>query len=115
MKQPLMAWSNKTKAGTDGKTNDEITFKTVDGTYVRDETDIEFTMGGHGYCYDYIPKDEIWIDDSMEDKDRHATIIHEFVERYVMKEFDLEYEDAHEKFANVLEQAFRDACEKQGV
>ena len=40
----------------------------VDGNKIRKAIDIDFTMGGHGLRYVYIPVDEIWIDSSNEDE-----------------------------------------------
>ncbi len=84
---------------------------TINGDYVRTEQKhIEFTMGGHHYVYEYIPEDEIWIDENLSGKpnDFEATILHENTERNLMKEAGLSYDDAHE-IANVVETRYRDA------
>ena len=94
---------------------DKITIKAVDGTKIRDNTDIDFTEGGHGYVYDYIPKDEIWIDYSEAKKDTLAIIIHEFTERLVMKTLGIDYDTVHEDFANAVETTFRDVMKKKGL
>jgi hypothetical protein len=74
----------------------------VDGNAVRKDH-IEFTMGGHGYVYDYIPKDEVWIDENLKDKpdDMEATIKHELFEIKKMRDEGLTYDDAHELASNM--------------
>ena len=52
-------------------------------------------IGGHSYVFAYIPENEIWISDLLEDKE--GTIIHEFVERHLMKEDSISYENAHKE------------------
>lgn len=79
----------------------------VDGKYIRDNIDINWTQGGHGYIYpNYIPINEIWIDkaniEEIED-----IIVHEFEERKKMVD-GMGYDDAHEDYANVAEKKKRD-------
>lgn len=86
---------------------DTVKVMRVNGARVRD-SEIEFTMGGHHYRYpDLIPENEIWIDDSLAEKDILATLVHEFVERTVMKMLGMEYETAHEQFADPVERVVR--------
>jgi hypothetical protein len=95
-----------------------IVFKAVDGTKVRDEggKKLDFTEGGHHYVYDYIKaENEIWIDYSEAQKDSFCIALHEFVERMVMKHFKMKYDEAHSDFANVVEEAFRNAMKKKGL
>ncbi len=82
---------------------DELKIYLVDGEAVRRDH-IEFVSGGHGYVYDYIPKEEVWIDDNQKDKpsDMEATITHELYEIKKMRENGLSYNEAHE-LANVVE------------
>ncbi len=80
----------------------------VNGEYVRNEMSkeypdaIEFTQGGHSQVYDYIPKNEVWIDKANSLLDRKATLLHELREFKIMSE-GKEYEDAHHEDANPLE------------
>lgn len=85
----------------------------VDGEAVRKDH-ITFTMGGHGYVYDYIPKNEIWIDENLKDKpaDMEATIRHELFEIKKMRDEGLSYEEAHE-LANAMEKEVRNEPEQQ--
>lgn len=79
----------------------------IDGNKVRKDH-IEFTMGGHGYVYDYVPIDEIWIDENLKSKpdDMEATIKHEVFEVRKMRDEGLDYEAAHE-LANKIEESER--------
>ena len=77
----------------------------VDGQYVRDKLSIDFTMGGHHWVYGFIPKNEIWIDKSLTEKDVEATIAHELAEAPKMRK-GMSYGKAHEK-ANKVEEQYR--------
>jgi predicted double-glycine peptidase len=61
--------------------------------------DVDFTMGGHGFRYLYIPFDEIWIDHRYS-ANPWSTIWHEFTERSLMGR-GLPYADAHEQASNL--------------
>ncbi len=78
----------------------------VDGDAVRDTQFIDFTMGGHHYIYDWIPENEVWIDNRMSDEDIIATKIHELFERNLMKYAGYEYDAAHDG-ANMVEKITR--------
>ena len=73
----------------------------VNGTYVRNNCFIDFTMGGHDQVYNFIPKNEIWIDNDLKECERDYVIIHELRERANMLNGD-NYEKAHDK-ASILE------------
>jgi hypothetical protein len=49
----------------------------VNGRFVRSIFDIEFIGGGHEYIYDFIPENEIWIDDMIIESERGYILIHE--------------------------------------
>ena len=78
----------------------------VDGKLVRDRLTIEFTMGGHHYRYPFIPKDEIWIDDGVNENEIEATIKHETHEYDLMKNKGIEYSTAHAR-SSQAEKKFR--------
>ena len=86
---------------------DRLKIYLVNGNEVRKDH-IEFTMGGHGYVYDYVPKDEIWIDENLKSKpeDMEATIKHEVFEVRKMRDEGLDYDTAHE-LANQVEKEVR--------
>ena len=53
----------------------------VDGRLVRSVFDIDFTEGGHDYVYEFVPENEVWIDDAIEEKERGYVLLHELHER----------------------------------
>lgn len=77
----------------------------VDGRTIRKYLDPLFILGGHGFVYPYIPKDEIWIDTAQDRKEMGATLVHEKCERELMKQ-GLSYDFAHD-YALVAERKFR--------
>lgn len=79
----------------------------VDGEYVRNTFEIDFTMGGTFARYpEFIPENEVWIDDGMSTLDVCATIVHELVERHRMLALGEGYDEAHD-VASGVEIAFR--------
>jgi hypothetical protein len=88
---------------------DSITIKYVDGAEVR-KKEIDFCIGGHFYRYpDLVPENEVWIEEVYKDKlDMTADLIHELVERSLMKHLKVDYEAAHD-LANVAEKSIRKA------
>lgn len=56
----------------------------VDGNLVRDAFFIDFTEGGHDRVYNFIPKNEVWIDNDVSQKERKFVLLHELHERYLM-------------------------------
>jgi len=97
---------------------DGIKIYAVNGDYVRDKDPgldfPQFVEGGSHYPTSYpgykkyIPEDEIWIDDVhlLKPNDLQAIILHELVERNLMKNHGVSYDDAHE-IANKAETLFR--------
>lgn len=53
----------------------------VNGRLVRSVFDIDFTEGGHDYVYEFVPGNEVWIDDAIEEKERRYVLLHELHER----------------------------------
>ncbi|MEK6871323.1 MAG: cysteine peptidase family C39 domain-containing protein [Nanoarchaeota archaeon] len=72
----------------------------VNGYKIRHFIDFDFTMGGHGLRYRYIPLDEIWIDDSNKSEIQEI-IAHEIYEYNLMKR-GIDYNHAHEQ-ASLIE------------
>ncbi|HZQ07546.1 MAG TPA: hypothetical protein VFD70_13275 [Anaerolineae bacterium] len=77
----------------------------VKGRYVRSVFDIEFTAGGHDHVYEFIPTNEVWIDDDITDAERPVVILHELHERNIMEK-GMDYDHAHEE-ASKLELHYR--------
>lgn len=78
-----------------------ITIWIVNGKLVRTFLRVEFVAGGHEYVYDFVPKDEVWIDDDILTSERPFVILHELFERNKMKK-GMEYLPAH-RLASRLE------------
>jgi hypothetical protein len=53
----------------------------ANGRLVRSVFDIDFTEGGHDYVYEFVPENEVWIDDAIEEKERGYVLLHELHER----------------------------------
>jgi hypothetical protein len=67
----------------------------VDGRYIRDNIGVSFGIGGHSRAYDFIPKGEIWLEKSLDPKERDAILIHELYERKRMMQNKWNYLQAH--------------------
>jgi hypothetical protein len=68
----------------------------VDGTYVRDTWDSDFSQGGNGWAYGFVPKNEIWIDWCIPEEEWPFIVYHECVEVEAMRR-GFTYSQAHEK------------------
>lgn len=74
---------------------DGIEIWVVDGESVRTYFYVDFTEGGHDLVYDFVPDHEIWLDDDLLPEERVYVLRHEMLERKLMHEKDMSYEDAH--------------------
>lgn len=74
----------------------------VNGTHVRNTYDSDFSQGGNGYAYDFVPKDEIWIDEAIDQIEWPFIAFHE---SELMKK-GLSYDKAHDR-AKYAEDLFR--------
>ena len=80
------------------KHDENIIVYIVDGDWVRTNINCDYVEGGHGYVYDYVPKDEIWVEDMVDKKEMWFNFQHELYERALMKaDPKLDYGDAHDK------------------
>ncbi|MFL5245360.1 MAG: hypothetical protein ACJ8FY_24965 [Gemmataceae bacterium] len=68
----------------------------VDGNLVRSYYKTDYTEGGHGYVYPWVPKGEIWIEDGVDRRERPYILTHEYLERRLMRDAGLGYDHAHE-------------------
>ncbi len=69
----------------------------VDGPKVRRHLNGDFAFAGHGYKYDFIPKDEIWLDSAMSVEQAHFALCHEMNERRMCaagSDYDVAYPEA---------------------
>ncbi len=58
-----------------------VTVWVVNGRLVRSVFDVDFTEGGHDHVYEFVPENEIWIDDDLDDAERGFVLLHEMHER----------------------------------
>jgi len=72
----------------------------VDGEAVRDLFFLDFTEGGHGKVYPFIPENEVWIDDDIDKDEIKFVLLHELHERNLMSE-GMKYEDAHKSSSEI--------------
>jgi hypothetical protein len=73
----------------------------VSGKKVRQGYYLDFTGGGHGYVYGFIPKDEVWIEKEVKaEKEKSFDLIHEITERDQMK-LGMGYNKAHDHASKV--------------
>ncbi len=66
----------------------------VDGPKVRQYLDGDFVFAGHGYKYDFIPKNEIWLDSAMSVEQAHFALFHEQRERRMTAD-GMDYDEAY--------------------
>jgi hypothetical protein len=85
--------------------NNHLKIYIADGEIIRDIYFIDFTEGGHDKVYNFIPKNEVWIDNDLRRFEIPFVLLHELYERYLMSMGD-EYDTAHEK-ASALELKYR--------
>jgi hypothetical protein len=58
-----------------------LTIWVVNGRLVRSVFDVDFTAGGHDHVYEFVPENEVWIDDAIEEEERPYVLLHELHER----------------------------------
>jgi len=77
----------------------------VDGRLVRSVFDVDFTAGGHDFVYEFVPQNEVWIDDAIMETERPYVLLHELHERNWMAA-GRPYGEAHAESSR-LEYRFR--------
>ena len=86
--------------------NDNVKIWLVDGKMVRNFFFVEYAEGGHDKVYDFIPENEIWIDEILPPKEIKFIIFHELRERNLMLK-GKKYQEAH-RSATLAEDYYRD-------
>lgn len=66
----------------------------VDARLVRSVFDDDFASGGHDHVYEFVPENEVWIDDTLKAAERPYSLLHELHERNLMIE-GMDYDRAH--------------------
>ena len=77
----------------------------VKGRLVRSVYDIEFTEGGHEHVYEFVPHNEVWIDNDVHQDEQGFVLLHELHERNLMAN-GCDYDSAHEESSR-LERYYR--------
>lgn len=67
----------------------------VDGNLVRSFYKTDYTEGGHGYVYRWVPKGEIWIETAVDRREMPFIVVHEYLELRLMRDAGLDYDTAH--------------------
>jgi len=80
----------------EGKTDDGIDVWIIDGRLVRSVFYLDFTEGGHEFVYNFVPSNEVWIDNDISAKERSFVLLHELFERRLMAK-GMDYDRAHER------------------
>jgi hypothetical protein len=74
--------------------SEDVKVWVVSGELVRDLFFIDFTEGGHDIVYNFVPKNEIWLDDDLSQRERKFVLLHEACERNLMLK-GTDYSHAH--------------------
>ena len=83
------------KYGVINDTAEKVNIFLINGEVVRDLYKTDYVEGGHAYVYDWIPEDEIWIEETIKQDEIPVIILHEFLERTLMKYKKFPYVRAH--------------------
>jgi len=87
----------------------------IDGDVVEKTIDMDFVEGNNDISnktdkVKYIPDNTIWVDSNLDSKTYKYIMLHEYIERFIIERYGLDYETAHD-IANHFEQLFRDSME----
>lgn len=74
----------------------EVEVWLVDGNLVRSYYKTDYTEGGHGYVYPWVPRPEIWIEDGVDHREMPYIVSHEYLERRLMRDEGIDYDTAHD-------------------
>jgi hypothetical protein len=55
----------------------------------------DYLEGGHGYVYKWVPLNEIWLEDVVENSEKPLILLHEYTELMLMKYKGMDYDKAH--------------------
>jgi hypothetical protein len=77
-----------------------ITVWIVNGRLVRSTFDIDYTEGGHDKVYEFVPTNEVWIDDAIVEQERGYVLLHELHERNQMSK-GMPYSEAHAESSKI--------------
>jgi hypothetical protein len=83
-----------------------VAVRIVDGNLARSYYKTDYTQGGHGFVYPWVPKPQIWIEDGVDHREMKYIVCHEYLERRLMRDRGMVYDGAHE-IASKLEYDLR--------
>ena len=75
---------------------DSLSIYIVDGETVRREIYPDFIFGGNEQRYPFVPHNEIWIDNSVSNREYMTTLKHEINEMVLMRDAGMTYIQAHD-------------------
>ena len=73
----------------------------ADGRVIRSLYKTDYTEGGHGYVYPWVPKGEIWVEKALDRRELPFIVTHEYLELRLMRDRGVDYDRAHEICAKV--------------
>lgn len=85
-----------------------ITVYIVNGKFIRDWIFIDFTEGGNTCAYEWMPPNEIWLDNATAPEEHPVILLHELTEYNLMKNQGWSYARAHDAASEVEVKARRD-------
>jgi hypothetical protein len=68
----------------------------VDGNMIRSLYKTDYTEGGHGYVYRWVPKSEIWVEKDLDRWELPFIVSHEYLELRLMRDQGIDYDTAHD-------------------
>ena len=68
----------------------------VDANVVRSLFKTDYVEGGHGFVYPWVPNNEIWLEDTLDQHELPFIVAHEYLERRLMRDEKLDYDTAHD-------------------
>lgn len=83
----------------------------VDGKVVRSLYKTDYTEGGHGYVYRWVPKQQIWLEKDLDRWELPYIVSHEYLELRLMRDEGLDYDGAH----NICSKMEFDLRKRQGA
>jgi hypothetical protein len=79
-----------------------VSVRLIDGNLARSYYKTDYTQGGHGFVYPWVPRAEIWVVYGVDRRELPFIVCHEYLERRLMRDAGLGYDRAHE-IASALE------------
>ena len=67
----------------------------VVGELVRGYYKTDYTEGGHGYVYRWVPRGQIWVERDLAPAELPYVVAHEYTELRLMRDEGMEYDPAH--------------------